>query len=72
MNMTIQAVYQKGVLKPLRKLNLPEDKRVTLQLADSDDIPADLISLAADKSRAYDFLNDESEDIYSAQDGKPV
>ena len=72
MNKTIQAVYRKGVFKPSRKLNLAENKHVTLQLVNIDDLPAKGISRLASKSPAFDFLNDKREDIYSIKDGKPV
>ena len=72
MTQTVKAIYENGVLKPLKKIALPEHKRVTITIVDSEDVSSRLISKAAGKSRSYDFLKRRSENIYSLRDGKSV
>lgn len=69
---TVQAIYEKGVLKPLKKIALSEHKKVTLTIIDSEDIPSNLLAEAANKSKSYKFLKRKKEDIYSLSDGKPI
>jgi len=67
---TIQAIYEEGVLKPLRKITLPEHKKVILRILDVEDISLNRISEVAYKSESYKFLKRKSENIYSLTDGK--
>ena len=69
---TIRAIFRDGNLKPLDPLDLPENTRLTVALLDSDDLSADAITELATKDRAFEFLNDPREDIYSASDGEAV
>ena len=70
--MTIQAIYEKGVLKPLHKLRLSEHKKVTIEILETEDVPARLLSEAAGKSKSFAFLKGKKEDIYTPHDGKPA
>jgi len=72
MNKTITAIYEKGILRPSRRLSLPEHQRVTLRLMEPDDVPAAAIKHVAGKSRSYSFLKRKGENIYSLKDGRPV
>jgi predicted DNA-binding antitoxin AbrB/MazE fold protein len=69
MSRTIQAIYEDGVLKPLRKLDLSEQQAVEILILD-DDLPASRIAEAAGKSGSYNFLDHSGEDIYTAEDGE--
>ena len=66
---TIQAVYENGVLKPLRKLDLPDQQTVEILILE-DDLSSSLIAQAAHKAGSYDFLSRPSEDLYTAEDGE--
>jgi predicted DNA-binding antitoxin AbrB/MazE fold protein len=71
-NKTIKAIYERGVLRPLKKIALPEHKKVTLAILESDDLPVDLICKAADKSKSFRFLKNTKENFYSLKDGKRI
>ena len=68
---TIRAVYDHGVLRPLDPVDLPENRQVTLIVVE-DDVPVEALACAAVSGGAFDFLKDEAEDVYSAEDGEPV
>lgn len=65
----IQAIYENGVLKPLSRLDLPEQQRVEVLILE-DDLPPSLIAEVADKAGSYNFLSRSGEDIYTAEDGE--
>ena len=69
---TIRAIFRNGNLEPLDPVGLSENSRVTIALLDADDVPAEKIGSLASQDRAYEFLNDPREDIYSDSDGKAV
>ncbi len=69
---TIRAIFQHGHLKPLDPIDLPEDTRLMIALLDNDDLPAEGMAKLAGKDRAFEFLNDPREDIYSDTDGETV
>jgi hypothetical protein len=55
--------------------DLPENvsaKVRVIVLFSEDDFDENEWLTAASKNDAFDFLNDEAEDIYSLQDGKPL
>lgn len=66
---TFQAIYENGVLKPLHKLDLPEQQTVEVLILD-DDLSPSLIAAVAQKAGSYDFLSRSGEDIYTAEDGE--
>ncbi len=74
MTITFQAIYERGFLKPLRRrrLHFPEHRRVLVRVTDLEDVPSGLLAKAAQKSRSYEFLNREREDIYTSKDGKAL
>ena len=73
---TVEAVYEKGLFKPLSDIHLPEQQRVRLIFLPQgdavDDLPAWALTILAGQSRSFDFLADPREDIYSLEDGEPV
>ena len=69
---TIRTIYRDGNLKPLEPLDLPENTPITVALLDGDDLSADAIAALADSNKAFQFLNDPREDIYSESDGEAV
>ena len=71
MPQTIQAIYENGVLRPLRKLNIPEHQRFKIFILE-DDLPVSLIARVAEQSGSYDFLHHPAEDIYTKDDGEEV
>lgn len=71
MPQTIQAIYENGVLKPLRKLDIPEHQRLKIYILE-DDLPLSLVAHVAEQGGSYDFLEHPSEDIYSKDDGEEV
>jgi predicted DNA-binding antitoxin AbrB/MazE fold protein len=69
---TIRAIFRDGAFKPLDPVDLPENTRLTVALLDSDDLSADAIAELAQQDKAFDFLNDPREDIYTESDGEAV
>jgi len=69
MSPRIQAIYENGVLKPLQKLDLPEQQRVEIFVL-ADDIPSSLIAKIAEQAGSYNFLSRSDEDIYTIEDGE--
>ncbi|HLD79732.1 MAG: hypothetical protein A3I11_07625 [Elusimicrobia bacterium RIFCSPLOWO2_02_FULL_39_32] len=72
MKQILKAIYEKGVLKPLKKIKFPEHKELIVTIQDNDDLPSHLLTKAAEKSHSYLFLKKKGEDIYSLDDGKPI
>lgn len=48
MSMAVEAIFEKGVLKPVRTLHIPEHKRVHLIIEEEAEEPADILSLASE------------------------
>jgi predicted DNA-binding antitoxin AbrB/MazE fold protein len=71
MAQTIRVVYEDGVLKPLRKVDIPEHGMLEIMILD-DDLPLPLIGQVAEEGGSYDFLQYAAEDIYTADDGEAV
>ena len=71
MRKTIRAVCDHGVLRPLERVELPEQAEVTIIILD-DDVPSDVIARVAMSGGSFDFLADPAEDIYTREDGEPV
>jgi len=69
---TIRTVFRAGSFRPLEPIDLPENTPVTLALLDSDDLSADALAELARDGKAFDFLNDPREDVYSESDGEAV
>ena len=69
---TIRAIFRDGTFQPLDPVDLPENSRVTVALFDGDDLSAGAIAELAGKDKAFDFLTDPHEDVYSESDGEPV
>jgi len=66
----IHAIFENGVFRPVEKISLPEHQEVEIII--QEDIPTRLIAVVAERTRGFDFLADEREDIYSITDGEPV
>ncbi len=60
---TLKAVFEKGVLKPLIPLNIPEHKKITLTIEEEEEEPSEILSLA---SMIYDGLT--SKDINDVEE----
>ena len=69
---TIRAIFRDGSFQPLDPVGLPENTRLTVALLDGDDLSADAIAELARQGRAFDFLSDPREDVYSESDGEAV
>jgi hypothetical protein len=69
---TIRAVVRGGNLNPLEPIELPENTPVTVALLDADDLSTGAIADMAEKGKAFDYLNDPREDLYSESDGEAV
>jgi len=70
---TIRAVYEAGVLRPLKKLRLHEHQPVLVALFPAeDDVPSLLIAESARQGRSFEFLADPAEDVYRLTDGEAV
>lgn len=67
----IEAVYEKGVFKPLIPLELPEHQAVHLIVEEEDDCALSIGALAMEGG-AFEFLESPQEDIYSPTDGRPL
>ncbi len=75
----LTAIETTGTIGANRQLLLDEDlpenvsaKVRVIVLFDEDDLNEKEWMKAASKNDAFDFLNDEAEDIYTLEDGKPV
>ena len=68
----IEAIYENGCLKLLEKLHLPEHIKVRIAILDQKNLSSIEIAGLAQKGKAFDFLNNPEEDIYSIQDGQKV
>ncbi len=74
----IDAIYEQNAFRPIRKVDLPDKKRVTIVVYSEDTVPVeeDLPTWAllrlAEGSPSYAFLDDPGEDIYSLNDGEPL
>lgn len=70
---TIRAVYEAGVLRPLKKLRLREHQPVLIAVLPlHDDISSLQIADAAAHSNSFDFLTAPAEDLYYVTDGTPI
>ena len=69
---TIRAIFRDGTLEPLDPIDLPENTRLTVALLDGDDLDAGAVGELSQTDKAFDFLNDPREDIYSESDGEAV
>jgi predicted DNA-binding antitoxin AbrB/MazE fold protein len=74
MTMSIEAVYEHGVLRPVRPLDLPEGKRVGLTLVTLAEVEARRVARAERNAREIeiinqniDALNEEALDVLSYQ-----
>lgn len=47
MSKSVEAIFEKGVLRPITPLNIPEHKRLHLIIEDEAEEPADVLSLAS-------------------------
>lgn len=65
----VDAVFEKGVFKPLTKVPAREHERFKIVFYPSDEFH--FLGMA-EEGRSFDFLKEEAEDIYSSQDGKEV
>jgi predicted DNA-binding antitoxin AbrB/MazE fold protein len=73
MSNLIRAVYENGVLRPIGALSLAERAEVDLLILDpDDDLTADGLALLAQNGGAFDFLADDAEDIYRADEGEEL
>ncbi|MBC8234682.1 antitoxin family protein [bacterium] len=76
--MMTQAIYEDGVFRPLQKIALESKKKVSLVIViteeeeKKDDLPLSALAEAASQGGSFDFLYDESEDIYTLEDGEPI
>jgi predicted DNA-binding antitoxin AbrB/MazE fold protein len=71
MTQRIRVVYEDGVLKPLRKVDIPEHRTLEIMILE-DDLTLPLIAEVAEKGGGYDFLQRTAEDVYTADDGEAV
>ncbi len=51
----VEAVYEDGVLEPLKKLNLKEKTRVLIKIIDKDELNELLDSMVIEKVRGIDY-----------------
>lgn len=58
---TIHAIYEHGILRPLQKLDLPEQAQVALAIFDS----SDELLLAAQQQAAARQWDDPALDVYN-------
>ena len=79
MKETVDAVYENGVLRPLRKLSMHEGQRIRIIVEKTTSVePAqtdneELLWLkSVSKNPAFAFLAEAEEDIYGLDDGVPL
>ena len=79
MKETIDAIYENGVLRPLRKLAMHEGQRIRIIVergakdgsSDADEAEREWLRAIA-RNPAFAFLNDPEEDVYTLEDGAPL
>ena len=69
---TIRTRFQSSILTPIKPIVSLKSAQMILAILESDDLPPDAIADLAEDNRAFDFLNDPREDIYTESDGEPV
>ena len=67
----IEAVFERGYLKPLARLPLQEHQRVWVTILREEPSATQLAQIAA-RSPSFQFLADPAEDLYAPEDGQPV
>ena len=67
----IEAVFERGRLKPLKRLPLAEHQRVGITIV-SDELSGEQLARLAAASPSLQFLADPAEDVYSPSDGQSV
>ena len=67
----IEAVFERGYLKPLARLPLREHQRVWVTILTAAPSAIQLAQLA-ERSPSFQFLADPAEDRYTPADGQPV
>jgi len=71
MPVKVQAIYEDGVLKPLRRLDIPEHHALEILILD-DDVPLAVVGCVAEEGGSYEFLHHAAEDVYTIDDGEAV
>ncbi len=71
---TTGTIEQNGriVIDETFSVNAPTSVRIIVLFPESEDLNEGEWMQAALKNKAFDFLNDPDEDIYSLTDGKPL
>ncbi|MFO8071807.1 MAG: antitoxin family protein [Polyangia bacterium] len=79
MKETFDAIYENGVLRPLRRLSMSEGRRIRLVIEqDEPDESAEPEGIdsawlgAVSRNPAFAFLSDPEEDVYGPNDGEPL
>jgi len=67
----IEAIFERGRLKPLHPLRLAEHQHVWLAILMEEPSAKQLTELG-EKSPSFRFLAEPQEDLYSPQDAEPV
>lgn len=57
MTMHIEAIYEHGLLRPIKPLNLPEGERVELTLVAFSEVEAKRLSKAEREAREIEIIN---------------
>ncbi|MCD6311012.1 MAG: antitoxin family protein [Elusimicrobia bacterium] len=70
MSITIPAVFENGIFRPIKKVYVAEHQKVKIII--DNDVPTKLIASAAGNSKSFKFLKKSKEDIYTIKDGEPV
>lgn len=65
----IDAVFEKGAFKPLKKVPAKEHERFKLIYYPMEEFH---FLKVAEEGGSFDFLKEEAEDIYSSKDGEEI
>jgi predicted DNA-binding antitoxin AbrB/MazE fold protein len=71
MHRTVRAVFDRGILRPLEHLDLPDREEVTIVILDDDDSSEEVAQIAGEGG-AFEFLAGEAEEACTREDGEPV
>ena len=63
MSQIIHAIFENGIFRPTDKVHLPEHMEVDISIQDNSETEG--IARVAEGGRAFDYLSDSGEDIYS-------
>lgn len=67
----IEAIYENGCLRLLKKIHLPEHIKLRIAILEEEPSAMDIARLA-EKGKSFDFWDNPEDDIYNLKDGEKI